>query len=110
MIGQVRRLRQGDEVRTQGSHTLFHCLLHGSVRARGQEACIVDCSSVFQKLLQGEHFAYELHELGDARVTEVCLFALGSVDGELQILQMSLGHGDLSLVEQIVVLGLSWLS
>ena len=56
--------------------------------------------------MQAEHFADKLHQFGVAGVSKLLIFARLSEEVELQVLEMGLGHVDLGLVEEVVVLDL----
>ena len=106
VIRQVRSLGQGDELRANLGHTLFHRLLHCPVRSLCKEATVIDSLAIFKKLLERPNLAGELQDLPDAGVPEVSCGALSSVEVELEVLEMRTRHGHLCLVEELVVLDL----
>ena len=104
VVWQIRRLRKRNELRTQLSDSLFHGALHCAVSARGKETRVIDCSAVFKQLLEGVDLGHELHELGDAWVSEVSLLDRGAEDVEGEVAQMGNSHGKLWLLELVIVL------
>ena len=107
VIWQIGRLRQWDKLWTKLSHTLLHSLLHYPVRLRCKEAAIIDSLSVLKELLKCPNFANQFQDLCDAGVPEVSRGTLLPVDVELEILKVSASHGDLRLIEELVVLHFS---
>ena len=106
VIRQVRSLGQGDELRTNLSHTLFHRLLHRPIRSLCKEATVIHSLAILKKLLERPNLAGELQDLPDAGISEVSCGALSSVEVELKVLEMSASHGHLCLVEELVVFDL----
>lgn len=104
MVGEVWRLTERNHLWTQLLDCLLHRTLHGAIRTGCQVAAIVGSCTILKQLLKAENLADKLHKLRDARVLEVCLMTLCTEDVELKVAQVCHGHGDLGLLELVVIL------